>query len=71
MFHTVFQYDDVFKVKVFLQHLTDPELSQDYAKRIVNLINILVPEWSRETTNVSIEEWAYDTMNNAPRNDED
>jgi len=64
-------YENIFKVQIYLQHLTDPEQSQDYALRIANLIKILVPEWSRETSTVSIDQWTSDVINNAPRNADD
>ena len=64
-------YSNIIKTKLFVIHLTDPKKIDDVADSLSYALKVLVPEWSSETSPISSDEWFFDSINNAKRNNDD
>jgi len=63
-------FSNIIVVKLFVLHSTDPKKMIDVTNSLFFALNVLVPEWSKETSSVSSNDWFFDTVDNAKRNDE-
>lgn len=63
-------FSNIIVVKLFVLHLTDSKKMNDVANSLSFALNVLVPEWSKETSSVSSNDWFFDTLDNAKRNEE-
>jgi len=64
-------YSNILKTKLFVIHLTDSKKINDVADSLSYALKVLVPEWSSETSPISSDEWFFDSINNAKRNNDD
>ena len=63
-------FSNIIKVKLFVLHMTEPKKIEDVANSLSFALKTLIPKWSKETSSVSVDDWFFDSINNAKRNDE-
>ena len=61
-------FENIFKVKIFLMHKTEPAMVQQMTNHLTIALHILVPEWSNEVDDV-LDYWFVDSINFSERNE--
>ena len=61
-------FENIFKVKIYLMHKTEPVMAQQMTDHLTTALHILVPEWSNEVDGV-LDYWFVDSINFSERNE--